>query len=462
VTYRIPLRACGPLLALALAPSIAHGQSPDSGPANPSDDLVKTARGHEKAQRWEEAIQAWFRVLNADRSNTEARDAIPKDVRHALQAHRHRDPGFLDRVLSLSQADVLSLYGEVLVKIQTHYVDSDKVTIQRLFRQGLDEFLAALVDTNFIARHLKGVEEGAITRFRTDIQKAWTNRDVFSASEAVKVVATIGSAAKRVLGMRTINPVVCEFVCGACNSLDEYSAYLSASQYLAEGYGSPQSSVHVNYEGDGVAFMRITLFQPSTPQEVETELKKMAMTGGVRALVLDLRGNAGGLFTAAVKTAEQFLPGGIIVTAQGQTDDANKVYTSTSGNSASDLPMIVLVDNETASAAEVLAVALRDNRRAKLIGTATFGKGTVQKVISFTTAEDIDPESGKVRPRAAVRITLARLLAPSGNPITGVGVTPDQLLVDRDQQYNAAKEQAREMARRYMGMGMMIPGSMRD
>ena len=139
--------------------------------------------------------------------------------------------------------------------------------------------------------------------------------------------------------------------------------------------------------------------------------------------MLDLRGNAGGLFTAAVKTAERFLPGGIIVTAQGQTDDANKVYTSTTGNSASDLPMIVLVDHETASAAEVLAVALRDNRRAKLIGTATFGKGTVQKVISFTTAEEIDPASGKARPRAAVRITLARLIAPGGNPITGVGVT---------------------------------------
>ena len=72
-------------------------------------------------------------------------------------------------------------------------------------------------------------------------------------------------------------------------------------------------------------------------------------------------------------------------------------------------------------------MALRDNRRAKLIGTATFGKGTVQKVISFTTAEEIDPDTGKPRPRAAVRITLARLIAPSGNPITGVGVTPDQL-----------------------------------
>ena len=273
------------------------------------------------------------------------------------------------------------------------------------------------------------------------------------------MVAEIGGLAKRHLGMRSINPVVCEFICGACNSLDEYSAYLSASQYMAESASSAQMSVHVQLEDGGVAYMRISHFQPSTPQEVENALKNLTEMGNTRALILDLRGNTGGLFSAAVKTAEKFLPGGIIVTAQGQHDEANKVYTSTSGNAASDLPMVVLVDGETASAAEVLAVALRDNQRAKLIGTATFGKGTVQKVVTFTTAEEIDPETGKPRPRAAVRITLARLIAPSGNPITGVGVTPDQLVPDRDRQFNAALDQAKELARRYMSrMGMMNMG----
>jgi hypothetical protein len=437
-----------------LVPSLAPGQSPESTSGNPADELIRTARGHEKAQRWEEAIQAWFRVLAVDRANTEAREAIPKDVRHALQAHRHRDPAFLERVLTLSSADVLGLYREVLVKVQVHYVDPDKATVQRLFRQGLDEFVAALADANFRARHLKGVDDAKLAKFRTDVHSAWAGRDVLSIQEAVQVVSKIAVAAKQILGLRSLNPVVCEFICGACNSLDEYSAYLSASQYLAEDYGSPQLSVHVNFERGNVAYMRISHFQPSTPQEVETELKKLAMSGTVRALVLDLRGNAGGLFTAAVKTAEQFLPGGIIVTAQGPSDEANKVYTSAAGNAATDLPIVVLVDNETASAAEVLAVALRDNRRAKLIGTATFGKGTVQKVISFTTAEEFDPESGKARPRAAVRVTLARLIAPSGTPITGVGVTPDQLVVGRDLQTATALDQAREMARRYMGMMM--------
>jgi len=462
VTYRFPLRVAGPLLALVLAPSFAPGQSPDSA-ANTADDLIKAARGHEKSQRWGEAIQAWFGVLAADRMNVEAREAIPRDIRRLHQTDRHRDPGFLDRVLALSQADVLALYREVLVKVQAHYVDSDRASPGRLFRQGLDEFVAALSDSNFRTRHLNGVDEAAVARFRTDIQRAWRDREVLSSEEAVKVVAAIAAAAKRVLGLRAINPVVCEFVCGACNSLDEYSAYLSAGQYLAEGFGSPQLSVRSDIPPGGmVAILQITHFQPSTPQEVAAEIKRLAAMGNVRALVLDLRGNAGGLFTAAVKTAELFLPGGIIVTAQGQSDEANKVYTSTAGNSAIDLPMVVLVDGETASAAEVLAVALRDNRRARLIGTGTFGKGTVQKVISFTTAEEMGPD-GKPHPRAAVRITLARLIGPSGTPITGVGVTPDQLIQIPADQREAALRQARELALSYMGgMGMMVPGGMRE
>jgi carboxyl-terminal processing protease len=332
-----------------------------------------------------------------------------------------------------------------------------------MFRQGLDEYLAALNDPNFIERHLKGVNDETLTKFRANLQKAWAGREVSNPREAVALVAEIGARSKELLKIRTINPVVCEFICGACNSLDEYSAYLSASQYMAEGSVSSRSSVEYRIAEGNVAYLKITHFQPSTPQEVEDALKGLTAMGGARALILDLRGNTGGLFPAAVKTAEKFLPGGIIVTAQGQQDDVNKVYTSTAGNAATDLPMVVLVNAETASAAEVLAVALRDNRRAKLIGAATFGKGTVQNVIKFTTAEEIDPDTGKSRPRAAVRITLARLIGPSGTPITGVGVTPDQLIANPDRQLDAAYEQAKELARRYMGgMGMMASGMMRD
>jgi Peptidase family S41 len=456
VTHRRPLRAAGLILALSLAPSPAHGQSTDADPVTPTaDDLARVARGHEKDRRWDEALQAWFRVLSVDRAHPEAREAIPRTVRNALQAHRHRDPSFQARILAMSPADVLALYAEVLTKVQAHYVDPDKVSTTRLFRQGLEEYLAALGDPNFLAHHVKAANPDVVTKFRANLRKAWAGREVATPREALAVVAQIAAESKRFLDLRTTNPVLCEFICGACNCLDEYSAYLSASQYMAESAGSPLPSVHYRPEDGAVAYLRISHFQPSTPQEVEDVLKTLSMMGAARALVLDLRGNTGGLFPAAVKTAEKFLPAGIIVTAVGQHDEANKVYTAPAGAAVTDLPMVVLVDADTASAAEVLAVALRDNQRAKLIGTPTFGKGTMQKVVAFTTAEDNDPVTGNPRPRAAVRITSARLLGPSGTPITGVGVTPDQQVPDRTRQYDAAVELAREMARRYVpGMGM--------
>ena len=461
MTYRYPFRAAGLLLALALVPNPSSGQTTDSGSSPVTiEQLLQTARDLRKKNRPDEAIQTCFRALSIDRTNAEALEELRKSVRFAHQAQRYRDPSFYARVLAMSQADVLALYAEVLAKVQAQYVDVEKVGADRLFHQGLDEFLAALTDPNFTERYLKGVGETVIVRFRANLQKAWSGREVSAALQAKEIVAAIGIESKRTLGLRTINPIVCEFICGACNSLDEYSAYLSAAQYLAESAASPQLSVTMRMEEGGVVYLQITHFQPSTPEEVENALKSLVRMGTARALVLDLRGNAGGLFPAAIKTAEKFLPGGIIVTAQGQQDTANKVYTSTSGNAAFNMPMIVLVDADTASAAEVLAVALRDNRRAKLIGTATFGKGSVQKVIAFTTAEEIDPVSGKPRPRAAVRITLARLIAPSGNPIAGVGVTPDQLIPNRDRQIEAALEQARELARHYMMMTM--PGIMRQ
>lgn len=463
MTYRRPLRAFGLLIAFALVPSPAFGQPTESSPIPATvDQLLQTARELRKKNRPDEAIQVCFRALTIDRTNADALEELRKSVRFALQSQRHRDASFHARIMAMTQADVLALYTEVVAKIQSHYVDVEKVTAGRLFRQGLEEYLYALTDANFVDRHLKGVDETTIARFRLNLQKAWTGRDLVTPIQAKEAVAEIAAASKRVLGMRAVNPIVCEFICGACNSLDEYSAYLSAGQYLAESSASPQMSVNVRMEEGGVAYVQITHFQPSTPEEVENAIKTLTDMGTARAIVMDLRGNTGGLFSAAVKTAEKFLPAGIIVTAQGQHDEANKVYTSTAGNAAFDLPMIVLVDAETASAAEVLAVALRDNRRAKLIGTATFGKGTVQKVVAFTTAEEVD-EDGKVKPRAAVRITLARLIAPSGNPITGVGVTPDQLIPDRERQTSAAMEQARELGRRYMGgMMMAMPGTMRQ
>ena len=224
-TQRSAVRLTGLALAAILAgPLVLSAQMtgiPSVLPA--TDDLVQLARSQQKQQHWEEALQTWLRVLAADRGNVEARSSLAKCVRHALQAHRHRDPDFQARILAMPQADVMALYDEVLRKIQAHYVDPSKVGVSRLFRQGMDEYMAALNDPAFAEQHLRTADPAVIAKFRGSVQKAWGGRDVTNVRQAVEVVAEVASASKRHLGLRAVNVVVLEFICGACNSLDEYS-----------------------------------------------------------------------------------------------------------------------------------------------------------------------------------------------------------------------------------------------
>src|SRR5436190_3073939 len=174
VTYRFPLRAAGLLLALALAPSPARGQTTDSvAPASTRDDSIRTVRELRQKNKPDEAIQASFRALKEYPNDPDLLEELRKSVRQSLQASRHRDPMFQSRIMAMSASDVLALYHEVLVKIQAQYVDSDKVTTTRLFSQGVEEYLAALGEPNFVAQHMKGVDESALVRFRENLRKAW-------------------------------------------------------------------------------------------------------------------------------------------------------------------------------------------------------------------------------------------------------------------------------------------------
>jgi carboxyl-terminal processing protease len=163
-----------------------------------------------------------------------------------------------------------------------------------------------------------------------------------------------------------------------------------------------------------VGLLRIVTFQETTPQEVREALATL-QTAGVRVLIIDLRGNPGGAFKAAVQVAELFLGEGVIVIAQ--FPEYNRPFRAEGGNPFAG-PLIVLIDGETASAAEVLAGALKEHRRATLLGQTTFGKGSLQCVASLDK-----PPLDKMP--AAIRITVARLLSPDRHPYSGDGVAPD-------------------------------------
>ena len=118
-----------------------------------------------------------------------------------------------------------------------------------------------------------------------------------------------------------------------------------------------------------------------------------------------------------------------------------------------DLPLIVLVDGATASAAEVLAGAFRDHQRATLVGTATYGKGSIQRVLQFSTGDELD-ENGKIKPRSGgIRITLGRFFSPNGQALHGGGITPHVIEPNKSLQIEAAVEQAS----RYVSG--MVPGT---
>jgi carboxyl-terminal processing protease len=155
--------------------------------------------------------------------------------------------------------------------------------------------------------------------------------------------------------------------------------------------------------------------------------------------VLDLRGNPGGLFKVAIQVAERFLAEGIIVSTQGQARPYNRTYEAHSGAGALDLPLIVMVDGDTASAAEVVAGALKENQRATLVGQTTFGKGSVQCVLQLSSAA------------AGIRVTVARFFSPRGHGYSSTGITPhivvdpgDDMIPDRpsDRQLEMALQEA--------------------
>jgi carboxyl-terminal processing protease len=176
-----------------------------------------------------------------------------------------------------------------------------------------------------------------------------------------------------------------------------------------------ERSVAARLEADLIGYIRIAAFLERTEGELEDALDILQRRAGGRmgGLVLDLRGNPGGLFQVALNVAADFLDGGAIVATRGRDPAENMTYEADpSGDLTAGTPMVVLIDGESASGAEIVAGALQDRSRAMLVGSRSFGKGSVQTLI---------PIPG----RGALQITTARYYTPSGRSIQARGIEPD-------------------------------------
>ena len=165
----------------------------------------------------------------------------------------------------------------------------------------------------------------------------------------------------------------------------------------------------------GYGYVRVAAFQADTAADFSRALDKLAAGGKLRGLVLDLRSNPGGLLTAAVQIADELLDKGRIVSTRGRVAISDAEFSATPGDRLAGAPVVVLVDAGSASASEVLAGALQDNGRARVVGSRTFGKGSVQTLLPLDNGD-------------SVKLTTARYYTPGGKSIQARGIEPDVVL----------------------------------
>ena len=170
---------------------------------------------------------------------------------------------------------------------------------------------------------------------------------------------------------------------------------------------------------DNVGYLRITSFNEQTEKGLKDAIKKIQSKNKINIIgyILDLRSNPGGLLTQAVKVTDIFLERGEIVSTRGRDKKDIRRYRAKKSDVTNGKPLVVLIDGGSASAAEIVAGALQDHRRAIIVGTQSFGKGSVQTIMPFQVSNS-DNLTG-------IRLTTARYFTPSGESIQGKGITPD-------------------------------------
>ncbi len=324
--------------------------------------------------------------------------------------------------------DLLNLFGEVFQRVRTDYVEPVKDS--DLIENAINGMLTAL-DPHSSYMNEKSWKDMQI---QTKGEFGGLGIEVTMESGLVKVVSPIDDtpAAKAgilpgdliayidnepVMGM-TLQDAV-EKMRGPVNTKVKISV-------LREGTPEPIDydltravvkiqSVRSRKEGD-IAYLRVTSFNEQTFDKLKDEFdKQQKAIGKVRGIVLDLRNNPGGLLDQAVEVSDAFLEHGEIVSTRGRDPQAIKRYSAHPADITNGAPIVVLINGGSASASEIVAGALQDHKRAIVMGTKSFGKGSVQTVI---------PLEG----HGAMRLTTARYFTPSGRSIQALGITPDILV----------------------------------
>jgi len=171
-------------------------------------------------------------------------------------------------------------------------------------------------------------------------------------------------------------------------------------------------SVKSKYIDDSIGYLRLTAFNENSGDQIKNKIKEFNKKKDLKGYILDLRNNPGGLLSQAIKIADYFLENGEIVSTKGRKTSENRKFFARKGDLTNGKTLIVLINYGSASASEIVAGALKDHKRAILVGENSYGKGSVQSVIPLKN-------------KGAIRLTISKYYLPSGESISEVGVTPD-------------------------------------
>ena len=176
-----------------------------------------------------------------------------------------------------------------------------------------------------------------------------------------------------------------------------------------------------------VGYLRLRAFNQNSSDQLKKEISKIEKNKKLVGYILDLRNNPGGLLTQAVKISDLFLNDGEIVSTKGRKNRENRKFFARKGDRIKGKPLIVLINNGSASASEIVAGALQDQKRAVLLGESTFGKGSVQSIIPLKN-------------KGALRLTISKYYLPSGKSISEVGVLPDIKIEEKGEEFSINTE----------------------
>jgi carboxyl-terminal processing protease len=345
------------------------------------------------------------------------RDSEPARILRAERPPETKSP--------LSAAEAAQL-AEVLDRVQREYVDT--VAHPEL----VDDALRGLVNGLDPFSSYLDAEEYADLRVSTAGTYAGIGIEVSTADRALRVVRPFRDSPAAAAGIRSGDMISAIDGTPVGADLDAAMArmrgprgstvrlaVMRTGQSLPLEFTVERAQVDVHSVAmlkldDAYLYARITSFSDTTAEDFASSIAKIRrdMTAKPRGVILDLRNNPGGVLESAVEVADQMLEAGVIVTADGRTPAARFTMEATPGEVLPGVPVVILVNGSTASAAEILAGALQDHHRAVLLGRRTFGKGSVQTVMPLAQGR-------------AIKLTTSRYFTPSGRSIQGHGIDPD-------------------------------------